>query len=644
MAIVKMKKLTIAAPLGDRDRLLNTLQTLGNVHLIDLKDKINDTSDVEIFEEAKSVSQTEIEFNHIKFTYDFLRRFHRERVGLFSKREIISKEEFEELENKINWRSIYAEAKGIEEALGMNRNKRNRVLSSAEQYRQWSSLDISIKELEKLKKTAYFVGVISGRYEAQLNDELTSNFEDVYIERVSDTQQDIGLFILCHRDDLNKVSDILKKYGFAKANIDLAEVPVNKLKRLQEELVNIDDEYDKLIKRAEELSKNAGDIEKMFDYLSTRLEKERAISNLIKTRKTLILQGWVPEDEAKKVSETLNHNFKDVYIDFEEPEEDDNPPIAFKNNALVEPFEIVTSMYSLPSAGEVDPTPVLTPFFLLFFGMMMSDIGYGFGMLICSIIMLKFMDLEGGAKKIAKLILYSSIPTIIFGALYGGVFGVSIKPLWVNPLDNPMLILGISVVLGVLHLVIGLGVKGYQLIRSGHVLDAVFDVGTLYAIIFGIAWYAAGTQGIVGGTEIGKWLAITGVVGIFLTAGRANKGIGGKIGAGLFGVYGLTSYVGDALSYSRLMALGLATGLIGNAFNIMIGLMGEGITLPKLILGPIILIAGHTFNLLINALGSYVHTSRLQYVEFFGKFYEGGGKAFEPLKIKTKYIKVKEEK
>lgn len=643
MAIVKMKKVTISAPLDERDSILDFLQNEGYIHFIDLKEENPQEDGIEYFSEAKTVLKTEVDFNSIKSTYEVLRRYNTEKQGMFSKKKIIDKREFDELESKVDWRSIAASTKEIEEKIGLNKNKRSKTISIIEQYKPWAPLDVSEEQLKQLRKTNYMIGSVSQRYEQQLIEELTSAYPDIVIERVSDKQQDVNLFILFHEDDLNGVSEILKRLGFTKASIEIDVTPGEKVKELNREIEELERENEELAKEMVKISSSLRDIERVYDYLSNKLQREKTIANLLKTRFTFILQGWIPEEKEKVLGNLMNKKCKDSWIEFEEPLEDEATPVALKNNALVEPFEIVTSMYSLPSSKEIDPTPVLAPFFLLFFGMMMSDIGYGLGMLIGSVILLKFMDLEGGAKKIAKLILYSSIPTIIFGALYGGIFGVSIKPLWMNPLDNPILILGISVVLGVVHLMVALGVKAFQQIKAGHFMDAVYDVGTMYAIIIGIIWSVAAGQGYVGGAGIAKIVAIVGVIGIFLTAGRDSESIGGKIGGGLFGVYGLTSYVGDALSYSRLMALGLATGLIGNAFNIMIGLMGEGFTIMKVVVGTVVLLAGHTFNLLINALGSYVHTSRLQYVEFFGKFYEGGGKAFEPLKINTKYIKVRTE-
>ncbi|WDU84556.1 V-type ATPase 116kDa subunit family protein [Caloramator sp. Dgby_cultured_2] len=371
----------------------------------------------------------------------------------------------------------------------------------------------------------------------------------------------------------------------------------------------------------------------MYDYFYSKLQLEQAKSKLVLTKKTAVLTGWIPEDKVDVVKENVQNKFKHVFIEVEDAEFE-NAPVLLKNNWLSEPFEVVTSMYALPKPTEIDPTPILTPFFLLFFGMMMADVGYGILMFLVGILGLKFTNIEGDLKKLLKLILYCSIPTIAFGLLYGSFFGgiIKLKPLWVDPVNEPMEILKWSIIFGIVHLYVGLGTKAYMLIKNGKVLDAFFDVGAWYLLLSGLIWM------FLGGGTIAKVLAILGALIILLTHGRENKTIVGKFFGGFYSLYGVTGYLGDALSYSRLLALGLASGLIGWSFNLLISLLGKGMVVY--IFGPLIFIAGHTFNFLIGILGTYVHTSRLQYLEFFGKFYEGGGKAFEPLKIKTKFIKV----
>jgi Archaeal/vacuolar-type H+-ATPase subunit I len=637
MAIVRMKKVTVAAAQKERDEILSLLQSWGYVHIVDFKDEFTE-QDIDFYRESNTITQTEMDFDRIKFTYDFLAGYRDKKPGLFKKREEMSKDEFDSLESKINWKDIYEQCKEIKDKLDFNKGENAKVQSELSQYSEWVNFDGSSGDLDILKSTAYFIGYVAGRYETQLFQELRDNFPDLYIEKVSQGKQNVNLFILCHKGDREGAAAILKKYSFTKAGINLQIPAAQKVSELNQLSKLLSEERICLIEKAKELSGRIDDIEKVYDAISTKIERRKCITKFVKTQKMFLLKGWLPEEKCDEFSDMIGRGFPEAFILAEEAEEGDNPPVALKNNRLAEPFEVITSMYSLPLPGEVDPTPILAIPFMLFFGMMMADIGYGLIMLIGTLIALKFMDIEGSTRKMVKLLLYCSFPTIVFGILYGSFFGgiIPLRAVWASPIENIMQILIVSIVLGIAHIFLGLGIKAYGLIKSGHLLDAVYDVFFWYGLITAIIWL------LVGGGTFAKAIALICAAGLLLTQGRSNKTIAGKFFGGLYGLYGITSYLGDALSYSRLLALGLASGLIGWAFNLLIGLLGKGIA--AFIFGPMIFLAGHTFNLVVGGLGTFVHTCRLQYLEFFGKFYEGGGMPYSPLKTSTKFIKLNTEK
>lgn len=341
------------------------------------------------------------------------------------------------------------------------------------------------------------------------------------------------------------------------------------------------------------------------------------------------------EGIVKKISKNS------YYLTFENSLEED-VPIKLENNSFVEPFESITEMYSLPQYTEIDPTPIMSIFYFIFFGMMLSDAGYGLTMVIGTLIALNIFKLDKGMKNFMKLFLYLGISTTIWGAIYGGWFGDApaqfvgkVAPDILSPSTQIMAVLGLAVVFGVIHIFVGLGIKAYVLFKKGKVIDAIYDVGLWYISLIGIFLMIAGIAG-----SIGKIMIILGFGGLILTQGRDADTFIGKLGGGLYGLYGITGYIGDIVSYSRLLALGLATGFIANAFNLMINLIPAPI---KYFVGPIIFVCGHLFNLGVNALGAYVHSSRLQYLEFFNKFYEGGGKVFTPFKAVSKFMVVSNE-
>jgi len=265
---------------------------------------------------------------------------------------------------------------------------------------------------------------------------------------------------------------------------------------------------------------------------------------------------------------------------------------------------------------------------------MISDAGYGIVLALLGLWALKKLKPEGIGKKLFSLIFLGGISTFIWGAMYGGWFGDLIKlpPLWFNPLEDPMRLLLFSFILGIIQIYMGLALQGYKNIRDGKTLDAVFDQGFWMVFLSGFLMFALPqTKGIA------RYVVIAGAIGLVLTQGRHQKSVVAKVGSGILSLYDVMSYVSDVLSYSRILALGLATGVIATVINTMGRLLGVNII--GYIIMVVLLVGGHLFNIAINALGAYVHSSRLQYVEFFSKFYEGGGRALEPFTIKTKYTK-----
>jgi len=308
-------------------------------------------------------------------------------------------------------------------------------------------------------------------------------------------------------------------------------------------------------------------------------------------------------------------------------------PTALRNPPLVEPFEMITDMYSIPSSRGMDPNLFMAPFYVAFFGMMVSDAGYGIALAIVATLFLVKLKPQGMAKKLAGVLAMGGVSTFVWGALFGGWLGLSLPPLWFNPMEEPITMLALCFGLGALQLFVGMGLQAYLNIKRGKILEALFDQGLWFVFLIGLPLLAVPAL-----SQVGKVLSIVGAVGLILTQGRHKEGIFSKFFSGLLSLYNVTGFLSDVLSYSRLFALGLATGVIAMLINTIAAMLGSNII--GMIFMVAILIGGHAFNLLINVLGAYVHASRLQYIEFFGKFFEGGGKAFSPFRIKTKYIEV----
>ena len=298
-------------------------------------------------------------------------------------------------------------------------------------------------------------------------------------------------------------------------------------------------------------------------------------------------------------------------------------------------------MYGVPKYDKLDPTPVMAPFYIMFFGMMVADAGYGLLMLIGTLIALKKFNLSDSMRSSMKFFNYISYSVIFLGILYGSYFSLNYNG-WrlLDPSKDFITILIISIAMGAIHMFLALAIKAYSLIKEKDYKGALFDVGFWYMALIGAIVMGLSKVMNLGDTysNIAKWVMIVGMIGIVLFSARDTKSKPGRIAGGLYNLYGMSGWIGDFVSYSRLMALGLSGGFIGMAINMIAGMMGAWYLKP---FAAIIFIFGHIFNLFIGALGAYVHTARLSFVEFFGKFFDGGGKKFKKFRSDEKYINYK---
>lgn len=385
------------------------------------------------------------------------------------------------------------------------------------------------------------------------------------------------------------------------------------------------------------------------DFLYLKLMCKRGCENTMSTEQVSIITGWVPKAYKPRLEKSLRKYV--CFCQYDEPEKGEEPPVLIKNSTLVEPFGAVTEMYSMPSPYSVDTNWAIGLFFFIFFGMMLSDAGYGLILTAAGLFGSVFLDVGEESRRIMRMIGICGISAVFWGILYGSWFGNAVPvigerffgseihvPYIIDPLESPIEVLLLSFALGIIQLFTGMAIRAYIMIRRGDRWGAIFDVGFWYMVLGGLLITAV--AGSIRG--IGMTMAAAGAVGLILTQGRHKKGLVGRIGSGIISLYGITGYFSDVLSYSRILALGLATGVVAGAVNTMASMVGEGVLGAVLFI--IIFGIGHMLNLGINALGAYVHAARLQYVEFFGKYYEGGGRKFRPLKIETKYVRVMGEK
>lgn len=388
-----------------------------------------------------------------------------------------------------------------------------------------------------------------------------------------------------------------------------------------------------------------------YDIAKTAAGNEAANKLVAKTVNTSILTAWVPLGAVERVSDELDKFEKSgkgeraVWYEFAEPDKDETPPVMLLNNRFAKPFESVVGLYSLPAYGTFDPTFIMSMFYFVIFGFMLADVVYGLLLAIGGFIAVKKLNMAPGMKRLVTLFAICGVSCAIAGVLFGsylgdlpqafmrGMFGIELPTpyLWFDMVNDPITFLIVSFVIGALHLFTGMGIQFYILCREGRVFDAIFDVGSWYVLFIGI-----GLAVLL--PPYGVYVAIAGVAMLVLTQGRAEKNPVMKLLKGVMSLYNIVSYVSDLLSYSRIMALGLASAVIAQVVNLFATMGGN--SPAGWIMLPIIVIAGHAVNLAINLLGAFVHDSRLQYIEFFGKFFTDGGVPFKPVEPELKYTAI----
>ncbi len=667
MAVLQMQRICICALKKDRKHILEFLQRRGAIELFDEieEDTIFQKKDVSlassILEKAVHSSKEALRIleEHVPEK--------KEKLAMMKGREVIDVTDYKEFAGKRD--SLLQVANSLiqlEKSIAENKAEILRFSTQVELIRSWMELDLPT-DFKGTKSTSAFIGTLPGEWNIEMLYEKLSEFEKLAIDIVSTSKSQTNIFVVSLKEQAEAVNDRLREMGFSFPSIQSTVAPSELKKELEQQI-------EKTSHRIEELEQNiAGYVEKrdeirfLQDYDTMRLDKYFVLGRLLQSERVFVMTGFLPKENEKEIEDGLNESF-DLVVTFEDPKPEDNVPVKLKNNSFCAPLEGTLASYSLPGKGEMDPTMVMSLFYYVLFGLMLSDAGYGIIMVVaCGVCLLKFKNtLEDSLKKSLQMFFYCGISTTFWGVMFGSYFGdivdtfsatflgytAIIPPVWFFPVKDPMRMLVFSMAIGVVHLYTGLAMKAYQCIKGKDIKGLIYDVIFWYLLLsgsivllmsistftntLGLDFILSKETGNVAGI-----VALIGALGILVTNGRESRNPFKRFLKGLYALYGITGYLSDVLSYSRLLALGLATGVICTVINKMASMTANG---PLgIVFFAIVVIFGHILNLGINALGAYVHTTRLQYVEFFGKFYEGGGRGFDPFKVNTKYYKFKEK-
>lgn len=656
-----MKTVRIIALREDRKRLLEHLQDSGLVQVKKCENgkkgfkKVDKTSQMQVFE--RNVQLTEQALKILDNAVP-------EKAGLlasFKGRREVDPDEIGVIASK-SGDVIAACTRIVELDKEQSDNKAElvKVRAKLDMLESWKNLDIPLNSTVT-KSTAIFVGSLPEEYnEQRLKEAIAAENPklEFELEIIFSAQNMTNIVVFVPISQKVMAEDALRSLGYSRPMSPTSKVPKVKTERTIEKRERLLKENEEAQKEIESFASMREDIKSTQDYFRIRTEKYNVINSLDHSKHLFVLEGYIPESDREKL-EALCTRVCDCVVEFGEA--GDDAPVKLKNNKFAEPAQSILTMYAAPGKTDIDPTPVLAFFFYFFFGMMFSDAGYGLLMVIATGLIIKIFKPDKKMYNNLKLFQYCGISTTLWGLVFGSFFGDAPAAIYnmftganmtmadffkwptIDPQKDALTLMIISIAFGLVHILVGMSCKFIMCIKQKDYAGAFFDTGLWMLMLIGFAVLAAGL--VISPTliTVGAVIAIACAVGLVLTQGRGKKGIVGKAIGGIASLYDITSYISDLLSYSRLLALGLTTGVMAQVFNMLSTMMGTSVL--GIVFMILIFVIGHAINIGLNALGSYVHTMRLQYVEMFSKFYEGGGKEFEPFSLNnSKYIKIQEDK
>lgn len=657
MAIAKMKKLHLIGMAYDRDRILNALHKTNAAEITYQTEKV-DTLPLEVCGDALSARIAAVEAaltalvtETDRFEKEYGIKPSTEKDGFdVSYAEFMSVKDHQDEAEQVLLK--VADLVDRRNALKGALTKAKRELALAKIYENVSSPFSIYKDTPH---TRVRVGALPYSAKLQVIEEL-STIELCALEEISSGEQ-VSVAVYCHKDDVPKVDATLAAYGFSecpyKGDFSGEENVQEKAKEVERILADVSELEQDMYALKDKIRL----LKIYYDYLCFELEKERTGEKMRQTQSTLLLEGYVPEKSVDEVTQALVACSSAIFIEFTDPTDEDEPPTLLENNSVVGCFEGITNTFAPPNYREFDPNLIMGIFYSIFMGFIIGDAGYGIMMLLGGgILWWKGRQRPTGISKLAGAFAVGGVFAIIWGLLFNSLFGFPVfeRAFMPNAQTDMWLLAGISVpsvliicmVIGVVHLMVGYLCKAVQEWRRGNVLDGLFDgvVWALFSVGVGLA--------IVGFTEEAKLPQLVPVGGItagatlliaMLTAGRHAKGFG-KVTKGFGAAYGVINYASDILSYARLYGLMLSGAVIAGIIADYSGQFIASGNIALIILAVVLLIVGNGFNLVMNLLGAYIHDARLQYVEFYGKFYEGEGELFRPLGGEHRFISVVPEK
>ncbi len=629
---VDVKKIELLFPKEVTVSLLDKLQTEGVLEIIEKKNLKN--------EDNPSRADYNLKLSEVNFAINFLEKFKPQEsfaksllFSFVSQKETLTKEELDKIVSSKDVTDVVQKTATTEEKINKLETRKEELTNEINVIRKFQKTSV-VREKD-LKSVSFFAGSVAKKDKDSLLEDLKSN-DNFYIEEGEEDIFSYSFVIYYPQKEGKRFFDLLSKYNAKEDDVFWSERPELALKEREKERKEVSLELDIQKKEAQKLVLQIPKMQAVSDWLFWQIEKENFLQKAEKTNKYISAVGWIAKEDIERVRE-LAKNETDYFLIKEVPlQEDDYPPVIVKNKGVVGSFGIVTGVYGLPKSDEVDPTPFLAPFFIFYFALALSDSGYGI-LLATLAFLAKKMFKKANADKFFNLFIFCGLLTALIGVFVGTVFGSDVLESFriADPMGDPIAALMFVLALGVLQIFIGLIIGMVWLIKQQKTKEAISGNGASITFFIGAILFLAfgNINFMISGVALMAVLAFVYADGSSFFA-RLGKAFGS--------LYGLIGFIGDILSYSRILALGLATGIIASVINMMAVIFMEMVPVPgiNVLIAGIVLVVGHIGNLLINALGAFIHSARLQFVEFFSKFMEGGGRYFKPLAKNGRFIKI----
>lgn len=632
MAIVKMSKFNLLSFEEKRSSLLNILQNFNYVHFNDLEVSEDETYLKEVKNESKLNDLNE-SLDKLHYSIETVNKFAGENKTDLKR---IDLDKVYKAGSNFDFNLIYDKLlKLVKKREGLV-DKRQAISQKIDDLGPWKDIDTDLTTLYDSNRVYVDTGSISSQFYDTLRKTLVEkHLDESMVYRYSEADKLSYVVAISSLADEEEFKEILREFGFVRIKVKAEGSVVNSLRELESERKAVNSEIEKIETEIAEFSKYSDDFNLYEAYLENERKKEASAEFFLKTKSMDVIEGYVPEDMTDTLKKDLESVLDEKFIlDIKEAELDDpKVPIILDNNKVVEPFESIVETYALPQYSEIDPSLLVAIFYTIFTGFMIGDLGYGLLGLIGTIYLLKTKDFPKSKEKMIKVFMAISISSCVFGILFGSVFGgiIDVPFGWIDTQQDVYTLIGMSFAIGTIALAVSVAMTIVINLKNHRPLDAVYDSLFIYMFLGGIGYYVYSKN------KIGLYIMAAGMVGILLFSGRDAKSIGGRLGSGFYNVYGLTSWIGDFVSFLRLMALVLSGGFVAYAVNVIVKMVG-GSGIVGIIGAILIFVLFQLFNMFLSYLSAYVHGLRLIYVEMFNKFYEGGGVKFREMLEDTKKI------